>query len=720
MLPLPNLDDRTFEQLLREARDLIPSVFPEWTDENTHDPGITLLEMLAWRLEVQQYRLNLIAPNHERKFLKLLGEKPRDRLPSATSVFFSGASKPVNLQAGTVLLAGDTSFETELPLTVIPDQGIRLELISRSGSRDVAMGDEGNYAPFYPFGPDGELGARLSIRFKNALPADRPLSIWIDLAHDDQGHAVRRIPPNYSAFVPSGALEWMYWHESEDGTAGWDPLPLLQDDTYCLHQSGAIRFSLPASCRRLSVRMASGVFDRVPRIDRLYINEAPAVQGRTHGVVETFNANGEPDLVLDTKHKLYPTGIVQVQVRAGHGGWIDWEEVDAWPEEPSAVYQLSKSADSVKIKFGNGITGAIPPVGSQSIRVIALSPDLYGRQVCGTGTGMSGQSAKLPLGPILPDKLMIQIGRRSEDSKSILWYDWNRVQDFDRSSPESFHYVYDHVENELRFSDGRSGAVPPASFFPNIRILALRAGGGESGNVKEGQIRILEDQPAEECLQVKNLRLAIGGAEPETTGEALKRVQSSIFQPDCGVTTQDIERLVMNIPGIHVARVKAIPGFRPGMGNEHEDRRLGDVTVAVVPESTSVMPKPSKGFIQTVRNHLEPYRLLTTRFHIVPPEYVKVSIRAIAVVDPRYIGKEQQTIEAINRLFSEWEFGRPVFKGDVYDVVHRMPGIIFIQDVWLMADGKNVYKEEGGDIRIPPNALVISGEHEIEFISSQQ
>ena len=69
---------------------------------------------------------------------------------------------------------------------------------------------------------------------------------------------------------------------------------------------------------------------------------------------------------------------------------------------------------------------------------------------------------------------------------------------------------------------------------------------------------------------------------------------------------------------------------------------------------------------------------------------------------------------------SGWNFGKPVYKADVFDAIHRVPGVLYVQDVWLMADGKDVTREEGGDIRIPPHGLAISGQHEIDIISSQR
>lgn len=77
-IPLPNLDDRRFDDLVEEARALIPHVYPQWTDHNPSDPGIILIELLAWLTETVLYRLDQIAEPNYRVFLKLLngGENP--------------------------------------------------------------------------------------------------------------------------------------------------------------------------------------------------------------------------------------------------------------------------------------------------------------------------------------------------------------------------------------------------------------------------------------------------------------------------------------------------------------------------------------------------------------------------------------------------------------------------------------------------------------------
>src|SRR5262245_15175955 len=88
-LPVPDLDDKTFTELFEQARSLITQYAPEWTDHNFSDPGITFVDLFAWLAEMQRYRLNRVGEEHERKFLKLLGEAPRAALPATVDVTFS-------------------------------------------------------------------------------------------------------------------------------------------------------------------------------------------------------------------------------------------------------------------------------------------------------------------------------------------------------------------------------------------------------------------------------------------------------------------------------------------------------------------------------------------------------------------------------------------------------------------------------------------------------
>jgi hypothetical protein len=82
-LTLPNLDDRRYADLVKEARALIPTHAPEWTNHNPSDPGITLIELFAWLTEMQIYRLNRVTDDNIRTFLRLLNGE--DWQPSGTT-----------------------------------------------------------------------------------------------------------------------------------------------------------------------------------------------------------------------------------------------------------------------------------------------------------------------------------------------------------------------------------------------------------------------------------------------------------------------------------------------------------------------------------------------------------------------------------------------------------------------------------------------------------
>ncbi len=72
-IPMPNLDDRRFADLVDELRALIPRYCPEWTDHNFSDPGITLIELFAFVAETLIYRADRVPEASHWCFLQLLG-----------------------------------------------------------------------------------------------------------------------------------------------------------------------------------------------------------------------------------------------------------------------------------------------------------------------------------------------------------------------------------------------------------------------------------------------------------------------------------------------------------------------------------------------------------------------------------------------------------------------------------------------------------------------
>jgi hypothetical protein len=71
-LTLLDLDDRSYADLVTEARALIPALAPDWTDHNPADPGITLIELFAWLTEMLLYRIDQVTDSSRLAFLRLI------------------------------------------------------------------------------------------------------------------------------------------------------------------------------------------------------------------------------------------------------------------------------------------------------------------------------------------------------------------------------------------------------------------------------------------------------------------------------------------------------------------------------------------------------------------------------------------------------------------------------------------------------------------------
>lgn len=74
----------TFSSLMQEARAMLPTLDPAWTDHNPSDPGMIVMELLAWMHETLLYRLEDIPEESIRAQLSLLsGQEESAAVPLA-------------------------------------------------------------------------------------------------------------------------------------------------------------------------------------------------------------------------------------------------------------------------------------------------------------------------------------------------------------------------------------------------------------------------------------------------------------------------------------------------------------------------------------------------------------------------------------------------------------------------------------------------------------
>ncbi|HEX8475974.1 MAG TPA: putative baseplate assembly protein [Pyrinomonadaceae bacterium] len=333
---------------------------------------------------------------------------------------------------------------------------------------------------------------------------------------------------------------------------------------------------------------------------------------------------------------------------------------------------------------------------------------------------------------------VVEIGR---GHASAGWRDFVRVDDFDASGPDDAHYVLDATAGEIIFGDGISGSVPQPladEDGKNIRVISYQTGGGTTGNVAAGSLTkfaeiysVVPDE-AQASLAVTNEGAATGGSAPEELEEAEARTRRDLKTCYQAITTADYEYLARSTPGLRVARARALPLYAPGLENYPESQSPASVTVVVVPYSTALKPVPSPEFLRTVCRHLNQHRLVTTQVYAVAPDYVRVGVRATAVLragfDPVRTSEliEKQLDNFLRPLPVEddhaathegWPFGRAVYKSEIYQLVEQVEGVDCVERVVLVADGAGVARSAQGNIHIPPQSLVYPGEHAIEIIS---
>jgi hypothetical protein len=71
-LPIENLDEWSYRELVQEGISMLPSIAPEWTNYNASDPGITLLELFAYFTEMLIFQTGHLTEGDMKAFVKLL------------------------------------------------------------------------------------------------------------------------------------------------------------------------------------------------------------------------------------------------------------------------------------------------------------------------------------------------------------------------------------------------------------------------------------------------------------------------------------------------------------------------------------------------------------------------------------------------------------------------------------------------------------------------
>lgn len=382
MIPLsPQLDDVDFDGLLAIARSRLPALAPQWTDYNIHDPGIMLLELLAWLADSQVYSLARNRQDEQAMMARLLGVSPHRSVPAQGVVFPSTAPDAVQrIAAGSVLKPMREAvprLEVAADITVLPVEIDRVATVYPDGRRDdlTAINARAR-ATFAPFGDNGDGALRISLkRLRDSVwPATGTLLLSIGVEIDDAGPAQA---PHRGGCVLA-----------RDGAA--NSLDHRFDSSYGLQRSGVIVLAIDAAAFGDVIELWPGhAYDLSPRLVRVAVNALPVIQRATLPL-PLYRGNDRPgqtitvvssDLFLADEQvegrvwRIAETDdAVSVVTRdAGAQPWSAGRLDPAGPQD--ARYALTERPDGsgIHLRFGNGINGRKPALEEAIAVTLTLS-----------------------------------------------------------------------------------------------------------------------------------------------------------------------------------------------------------------------------------------------------------------------------------------------------------------------------------------------------------
>jgi hypothetical protein len=364
-----SLNALTFEELVDSGRSMIPTLAPLWTDHNIHDPGIMLMELMAWIAEAQMYSMDRLRRDERAAYANLLGVEPRGPLPARGLVwpFVDSVSWPEGfvVKQGSGISADRPtvpSFFAAYDVQLTIAKLTRVETRFADGtSHDWTLVNEEQSATFMPFGDSAQSGARLVLTFQRTAPASQtaaaPLSLGWQIVSDSPALAAQTLMRSNLNVMLSDA----------DGDRRIEG---IADTTGGLLQSGVLLLSpgriTPENGKfRLTLRSSTGGFPRAPRVARIGINVLPVEQ-----VEQIQDPSGSLGLAMpNQQYTLAEDGFVFTGIGANDLQIATQEKGQTFPWTFTADLQNSGPADRHfeldpalgVVTFGNGVNGMRVP-----------------------------------------------------------------------------------------------------------------------------------------------------------------------------------------------------------------------------------------------------------------------------------------------------------------------------------------------------------------------
>jgi len=504
-LPLPNLDDRRWIDLVEEGRSLIPFYAPEWTDHNIHDPGITILELFAAIAEMDIYQLNRIPRERKLKFLAVIGVHPLPPRSSRTVMRFAlpDSVLPFALPASVEFEGKDlhgqrTRFRSLEPLTLIANQIAAIQVKEENRFHDLtARWQRGEVIQL--LGENPSPGATLYLGFAEPLPPNESISLFftfgdLGVLAQEEDRLRREIKQSEEA-CRSTLTSTCQNHEEPDkrsqqtdvtGAAlshhsvrtvweflttggNWRTLDAsedeISDETRAFTLNGRVRINVPREMvqTKLGVNTQELFYVRC-RVIRGDYDAAPVLKSLALNAVLTEQA-----VSLATKLEINKGVIAEEEA----GSTLP----SAW-DETSFILDLDDAKRISRIRFTSGQPDQ--PVFRVLKFTEATNADNGALSFEAT---FIGRASGEPLQRLVVSKLTIVAESfRLFTLEEERWHEWTLQPDFDGSDRTDKHFLLDHETGTVIFGDGENGRLPQQDALIFATGYETRA---EQGNLQQ-------------------------------------------------------------------------------------------------------------------------------------------------------------------------------------------------------------------------------------------
>ena len=686
MLNARNLDDQSYEEIVRAAEGRLPWLCPVWTDHNAHDPGITILELMAWYKEMQQYHMNQFTDELRCKLLKLVGVNRRPA-SSARCTVELGPEGPARLAGARLVTREGIPFELDQSVPEHRPVLARVQVVQGERRVDVGelLGDR--HVTFQPFGEENGTFSQLYIGFSGLGEGD--LRLWFDV---QPPAGVSRNPFASLKQVPR-QIRWTC--QGAEGTT------LLRDETHGLSVSGYVTLR-PEGMWQPG---AEGLFwlvltledpgceERV-RLSGISAGRWPVRQQETWAESRFFQAPAQKDWTVCLEDALARDGELAVFVRTAR----QWEQTSRWQAAATEAGRLLQVDTSEGVQDGEDNVMVVALDTARSLRLLFDAKGLPGETFF---LDLEGRTVLTESFTLLCDTL-----DRDGQIRPALW---RCVDDLYACGPRDRVFTYDPVRETITFGDGEHGALlrqGKGAVLAAGLILTYGAGGNIPGGT---ELTFREDG-----MSVRS-QAARGGQDQETAAAAQSRLLRELSDTTKCVSAEDYERLAMATPGLRVAAAKALPGYDPDEPTGVS--RLPTVTVVAVPAGAGDRPMPDRRFLAEVQRQMDRVRPIGTQVKVVPPVYVELQ----AEVTLR--GGEEDLEDAVRERLSAWlkesGIGGTLQAGNAWALVQNIPGVLQVREVNLSTTTPGCYQNEEGDILLPRRAIPRLGALRVERLPNR-